>query len=75
MIQGLFTLILFRQDSDSVRSPSVFNRSASVSTTAVMNVPMWNTAWIKSGSLATVSATRGFIEEDFQVQTEQSRHQ
>jgi hypothetical protein len=26
MIQGLFTLILFKQDSDSVRSPSVFNR-------------------------------------------------
>jgi hypothetical protein len=59
MIQGLFTLILLKQDCDSVRSPSVFNRSASVSTMVVMNLPMWNSAWIKFGSLASVSATRG----------------
>jgi hypothetical protein len=75
MIQGLFTLILFKQDSDFVRSPSVFNRSTLVSTTTVMNLPMWNPAWIKSGSLASVSATKGFTEEDFQVQAKQSHHQ
>jgi hypothetical protein len=60
MIQGLFTLILLNQDFDSMRSPSMFNRS----TMAIMNLPMWNPAWIKSGSLASVSATREFIEED-----------
>jgi hypothetical protein len=70
MIQGLVTLILFKQDSDSMRSPSVFNRSTSVPTTAVMNPPMWNPAWIKSGSLASVSATRGFAKEDFHVQAQ-----
>jgi hypothetical protein len=58
-------LILFKRDSDSVRNPSVFKRSASVSTMTVMNLPMWNLAWIKFDSLASVSATRGFTEENF----------
>jgi hypothetical protein len=71
MIQGLFTIILFKQDFDSMRSPSVFNRSGSVSTMAVM----WNPAWTKSGSLASVSTTRGVAEKDFQAQAKQSHHQ
>jgi hypothetical protein len=65
MIQGLLTLILFMQDSNSMRSPLLFKRFASVSTTTIMNLPMWNPAWIKSGSLATVSAIRVFAKEDF----------
>jgi hypothetical protein len=30
-----------------------------VSTTTLINLPMWNPAWIKSGTMARVSATSG----------------
>jgi hypothetical protein len=65
MIQRLFTLILLKQDSDSMRSPSVFNQFVSISTTVVMNLPMWNLAWIKSESLSSVSITRGSPRKTF----------
>jgi hypothetical protein len=57
MIQGVLTLILVEAESNSVQSASVLKRSASVSTAAVINLPMWNPALIKSGLLARVFAT------------------
>jgi hypothetical protein len=42
-----------------VQSASVFKRSASVSTTVIINLQMWNMTWIKSGLLTRVFATNG----------------
>jgi hypothetical protein len=65
MIQGLFTLILFKQDSDSMRSPSVFNRihlSIHHDSNEPANVESClDKIWV----IGSCFATRGFTEEDF----------
>jgi hypothetical protein len=52
-------LILIKAEVKSVWSASMLARSASVSTVAVINLPMWNLALINFGSSARISATRG----------------
>jgi hypothetical protein len=52
-------LICCEADSRLPLSASVMARSFSLSTVAVINLPMWNSTFMKLGSLARVSATRG----------------
>jgi hypothetical protein len=52
----------------------MFERSASVSTVTVINLPKWNLALIKSGSLARVLAADGVGEEDFPAEAEHGHH-
>jgi hypothetical protein len=59
MIKGVLTLILVAEETNLDRSASVLERSTTVSTVVVINLPMWNLALLKSGSLARVSATSG----------------
>jgi hypothetical protein len=59
MIKGVLTLILVAEETNLDRSASVLERSTTVSMVVVINLPMWNLALLKSGSLARVSATSG----------------
>jgi hypothetical protein len=59
MIKGVLTLILVTEETNLDRSASVLERSTTVSMVVVINLPMWNLALLKSGSLARVSATSG----------------
>jgi hypothetical protein len=43
----------------------VFARSASVSTAALINRPMWNPTWINSGLLNNDSTTREYYRDGF----------
>jgi hypothetical protein len=59
MIKGVLTLILVTEETNLDRSASVLECSTMVSMVVVINLPMWNLALLKSGSLARVSATSG----------------
>jgi hypothetical protein len=50
-------LICCEAESRLPLSAWVTTRSFSVSTTTVINLPMWNSTFMKSGSLARVSTT------------------
>jgi hypothetical protein len=56
---NFLTLILVEVESRSLLSALMSACSASVSTTAIINLPIWNPTLIKPRSLAKVSTIRG----------------
>jgi hypothetical protein len=63
--KGILTLIHREVESKWLRSAWVSARFASVFTIAIMNLPMWNLALMKSGSLARELVTQGNICSGF----------